>query len=274
VQQYVEAVHAGTNVCVPESDIAAYESPAHSEFRLALPFPSQVVITDSVSPDLMHEAELDGNLLTGCRKSVYTAARMLRPAPWIRQAAARFVQEKMAGEPYLAMHIRPYPDECLQVRVGFWERIGGQVPVHLSRSGLRHVCISWRAVHRHALSRASLYSRQAHGQCCLAPAKFSTPPEQGVGVPGSAYNSARSFPSPDSSHVHSLSGAALRRSGSWATRAQASAWPRCAARRWRTCTTAWPRARSWPPGAAACASEWACWCISGWRALAVGGEGL
>jgi hypothetical protein len=75
----------------------------------------RVIVASCVVPSLENEANLDAGQLSGCSKSVYRAARMLRPAPWIQQAAARFVQEKMAGEPYLAMHIRPYPDTCLQV---------------------------------------------------------------------------------------------------------------------------------------------------------------
>jgi hypothetical protein len=33
----------------------------------------------------------------------------LRPAQWIRDVASRFIEEKMGGEPFLALHVRPYP---------------------------------------------------------------------------------------------------------------------------------------------------------------------
>ncbi len=39
---------------------------------------------------------------------------MLRPAPWIRDAAHAFIREKLEGEPFISLHVRPYPDTCLQ----------------------------------------------------------------------------------------------------------------------------------------------------------------
>ncbi len=40
---------------------------------------------------------------------VSQANRALTSAPWIRSVASRYVREYIGTEPFLAVHVRPYP---------------------------------------------------------------------------------------------------------------------------------------------------------------------
>jgi hypothetical protein len=48
-----------------------------------------------------------------------SALHAVRPAAWIRDAAAKWVQEQLGGKPFLAVHIWPFPDKCMKASLCF-----------------------------------------------------------------------------------------------------------------------------------------------------------
>jgi hypothetical protein len=56
------------------------------------------------------------------------AQRLMRPSAWLMGMADAFVKDKFGNEPYVVLHIRPYPDMCTLVSrqgVGVCVCVGG-----------------------------------------------------------------------------------------------------------------------------------------------------
>ncbi len=53
------------------------------------------------------------------RRPPAQANRLLQPAPWIDRLARDYIAKHLggAGGRFLAVHLRPYPDTCLEVRL-------------------------------------------------------------------------------------------------------------------------------------------------------------
>ena len=67
------------------------------------------------------------------------ANMQLSKAAWIQSAAQAFINQRFGGEPFLAVHVRPYPDTCLQVggRVVFK---GNTYAIHAASTSLMSGC--------------------------------------------------------------------------------------------------------------------------------------
>ena len=122
--------------------------------------PTRSPFTDSSKDDrdlLKHQA-LD---LNPCQEAQMAIIPGIKKSEWVRNAALQFIQAEFGNESFVAVHVRPYADDCVQLWANTSDPTTEQLSPPTCKNGgmLASLVPTVQAVmERHSLSRVFLMS--------------------------------------------------------------------------------------------------------------------